>query len=411
MRAVNIWKEMKPASLRRLALAAFLLFSAVGLITILAESELRPHPWSFVCVQTAACGGMAASFLLFPRKRWWASFLIIAFWCAVLVMNSGGLSFVYNEDGFRVRLGSDIGATDVKTVVRHPEAPLLLTPVELDAIYVQRGIVGTAAMGFLVVGYMAFIRVFRMEARERARLEAEVAIAREIQQSLLPRSEVNASWCRVSGLTLPMTEVGCDYFDVMQLPGEMIAVAVADVTGHGVGAGILSAMTKSAFHSELGHDPSPDRVLRNINRTLFRLSDRKTFVTFAYLLLERSGGRSTVSTAGHPPVLHRNGRTGNVIEIRTAALGLGMQEDTLFTSAEIPSAPGDAYLLYTDGALELANRYGEQFGIERLIRCFESLHGEPEEICAGIISELRAFSDNEEFRDDVTLVCVTVSGS
>src|ERR1700690_2958888 len=90
---IDIWKEMKPASLRRLALAAFMLFGVVGLLSVLMESELRPHPWVFVCVEAAACGGLAASFLLFPKKRWWVSLLIIAFWCGVLVMNSGGLSW------------------------------------------------------------------------------------------------------------------------------------------------------------------------------------------------------------------------------------------------------------------------------------------------------------------------------
>ena len=408
---VSIWKEMKPASRRRLALAAFLVFSVLGLISILMESELRPHTWVFVVVQTVSYGGVAATIVMALKRRWWVIALIVAFWMGILIMNSGGLNFVFGDEGFRVYLGSAMGSVDEPKGTKRPQEDLKLTSEELNAIYTQRGVIGTAAIVLLAFGYGSFIKLVRMEVRERARLETEVTIARDIQQSLLPQSEMSSSWCEVAGLTVPMTEVGGDYFDCVQLPGEMIAVAIADVTGHGVGAGILSAMTKSSFHSELEHDSSPELVLRNLNRTLHRLSDQKTFVTFAYVRLARRGGKAAISTAGHPPVLHRDGRTGKITQVRTAALGLGMREETPFSSIEIPCLPGDRLLLYTDGALELTNRQGEQFGIDRLAAFFQAREGEPREICASIISELRAFSNNEEFRDDVTLVCMTLSSS
>jgi stage II sporulation SpoE-like protein len=408
---ISIWREMKPASLRRFALAAFLLFSVLGLLSILTESDLRPHPWAFVIVQTGAYGGLAASLVLSPKKRWWATLLIISFWGAVLVMNSGGLSFVLNDEGFRVHLGKSMGAAGGVAAAGRPGEPHLLSAPELDAIYTQRAIVGTAAIVLLIFGYISFIRVVRLEVRERSRLETEVTIARDIQQSLLPQTPVKTSWCEAAGLTVPMTEVGGDYFDCVSLGGDILAVAIADVTGHGVGAGILSAMTKSAFHSELEHDSSPDVVLGNVNRTVHRLSDEKTFVTFAYVRLDRKSGRAAISTAGHPPVFHRDAKTRTITQLRTAALGLGMREDTPFSSIEVPCLPGDRLLLYTDGALELTNRNGEQFGGDRLSAFFQSSEGGPADLCAGIIKELRAFSNDEEFRDDVTLVCIALSSA
>jgi sigma-B regulation protein RsbU (phosphoserine phosphatase) len=170
-------------------------------------------------------------------------------------------------------------------------------------------------------------------------------------------------------------------------------------------------MTKSAFHAELEHDPSPQEVLRNVNRTLNRLSDDKTFVTFAYVLLDRKGGTAAIATAGHPPVLRRDGRTAEISQIRTPSLGLGLRPDAAFGSVTVQAGPGDSFLLYTDGALELTNRAGEQFGIERLTASFRSRTGGPEEVCAGIVSDLRAFSGSEEFYDDVTLVSIHVSSS
>jgi serine phosphatase RsbU (regulator of sigma subunit) len=404
-KAFDIWKEMKPAALRRVGLAVFLMFGVLGPLTILMESELRILSWSFVAVQTLACGGMAASIILFGRKRWWMVLVVILVWIGVLGLNSGGLGLNFSDKGMRVELNG---------IDRQVESPrtdkgVVLSAEELNAIYTQRGAIGVVAIALLSLGYAMFIRVVRAEIRQRARLETEVRIAQEIQQSLIPASELHTPWVSIAGTMLPATEVGGDFFDVIQLSPEVVAVAVADVAGHGVGAGILSAMAKSALHSQLQHDPAPVSVLQNLNATIYEVSGEKMFVTFAYLLLDRSKRTATVATAGHPPLLRLPNGSANVELLRTASLGLGMRRDAAFSSLTLAWEPGDRFFCYTDGLLEASNAAGEQYGLERLQSAFLRRAGTPAQVCAGLTAELKEFTGAEVFLDDLTAVCVALT--
>jgi len=402
-KAYELWKQMKPAALRRLALAVFLVFSVLGPLMILMESKLEPVRWNFVLVQTIGCGGMAASIILFGRKRWWITFLIVCFWSAVLVFNGGGLSLQFDEhESFRVRLN---GPGNVKplTVISQP---VTLSPEELDALYVQRGSIGILAIALLASGYISFVRVMRSEVKERARFETEINIAKDIQQSLLPNSPVSTSWYSAAGTAIAATEVAGDFFDIIELSEDRFAVAIADVAGHGIGAGILSAMTKSALRSQLRHDASPVSVLKNLNATVYEISEEKMFVTFAYVLVDRTTRSMSLATAGHPPILFKQADTTTLEQLRTIGLGLGIQSQSRYIALQRTFQAGDSLLLFTDGIVEAMNTKDEQFGNERLHNMFAASHGSPVEVCSRITSELEAFIGSKVFQDDVSLVCV-----
>ena len=397
---------MKPPALRRLALAVFLVFSVLGPLMILMESKLEPVRWIFVLVQTIACGGMAASIVLFGRKRWWITFLIVCFWSAVLIFNGGGLSLQFDEhERFRVRLNGP-GNDEPLTIISRP---LTLSPAELDALYVQRGVIGIFAVTLLASGYVSFIRVMRSEVKQRARFETEINIAQNIQQSLLPGSPVSAPWYSAAGTAIAATEVAGDFFDIIQLSPESFAVAIADVAGHGVGAGILSAMTKSALRSQLRHDASPVSVLDNLNATVYEVSEEKMFVTFAYVLVDRTTHSISLATAGHPPVLFKKANATSFEQLRTVGLGLGMQSQSRYTSLQRTFQAGDRLLLFTDGIVEAMNPDQEQFGIERLHNVFLASDGPPSEVCGRITSEVEKFVGSKLFQDDVSLLCVKFS--
>jgi len=142
IRAIDVWREMSFPALLRSGLAAFLLFGALGLVSVLIESSIRVFDWQFVVVQAVAAGGMAGSIVLLGRRRWWFTVLLVIFWNAVLVFNGGGISFVFSQgEGMRVHLGRSIGARGDTPAL--PERAIL-TPGQLDAVYVQRGTVGAA---------------------------------------------------------------------------------------------------------------------------------------------------------------------------------------------------------------------------------------------------------------------------
>jgi serine phosphatase RsbU (regulator of sigma subunit) len=403
VKAFELWKAMSPRMLWRLAAAVFFMFSILGPLSILMESSIRTVDWGFVVVQCVGCGGLAASVVLMARRRWWFVLLVVVFWLAVIVLNAGGLSFLFGKEGFRVVLGNEMGVRDKPSAT----GSLTLLPEQLRAIYAQRGVLGVLAIALLVAGYIMFIRVMRAEVQQRSRLETEVRIAREIQESLLPAAALDTPWCAAAGNALPATEVGGDFFDIIPLPGDAVAFAIADVTGHGVGAGILGAMTKSALRSQLVHGADPRDVLANVNATLAQLSDQKTFVTFAYVLVDRPSGTVRYGTAGHPPVLLVRGAASE--PLRTVNLALGMRADAGFATASFAYQPGDRLVLYTDGILEAANSRGEEFGADRLRRCVEQGPAEPRELCAALLKELSGFAGTPSFQDDVSVLAIRLS--
>ncbi len=395
---------MAPRTLRRFALAAFLTFSVIGLVSVLIESSIRVFPWDFVAMEAFAFGAMAGCIVLFGRRHWWVTMAIIAFWIGVMMLNGGGLSFVFSEkEGLRVRLEGPL----------HP-APSLMTgnqtvapgASDLDGVYVQRAIIGTAIIAFLGLGYALFVNVIGGQVRSRARLEAEVQIAQDIQESLLPEETIETPFCSICGKTLPTNEVGGDYHDIVELRDGRIAIAIADVTGHGVGAGIISAMTKSAFHLQLDHDVTPISVLTHLNRTLYEVSDEKTFVTFAYAIIDPHRKAIHVATAGHPPVLHRSIASGVATSVRSRNPALGMQREVRFVPGEtIHYGPGDLLLFYTDGVPEATNAKGEQFGDSLLQQFFEKATGTPRQLLDALLGELRLFTGRKDgFDDDVSVV-------
>ena len=398
-----IWKEMTPRSRRRLAVAVFLMFSVMGPLTVLMESKLHIVSWEYIIIQTIACGALASGIILFA-PRGWLIFLSSIFWTAVIFLNSGGISIVDNGGKVQTHLGSspvyDIQPTELQIKS--------LTPDMLDAIYEQRTIFGLISIALIAVGYARFIVVIRDEVQERSRLSAEMTITKNIQQSLLPSKDFKNDWCNIAGLTLPATEVGGDYFDFVKLTDSKIAVLIADVAGHGVESGILSAMTKSAFYSELQHDPNPEKLLVGLNNTLFDVSVEKMFVTAALILLDSESKKAYVATAGHPPIFYRKKSTGLVYDFRVTNLALGLKKDSVFAQREIPFASGDSFLLYTDGVVEASDGQNEQFGADRLRQLFLKRERSPADMCTEILEQLKAFSRKENYSDDVTVVCIRI---
>ncbi|MFI5251931.1 MAG: PP2C family protein-serine/threonine phosphatase [Bacteroidota bacterium] len=400
---VGIWWSMKPSSLRRLAFAVFLVFSVLGPLEILMESHMKVLSWGFIIIQTVISGSFAASIIL-TIKRKILFFSSIIFWSLLLVLNARGLFFTFNESGLEMHIERNL-----QQPIDSPARPLNLSADEVSSIYTQRTMVGVLAIMLLSAGYAAFIYVIRQEIGQRMRLETEVKIAQEIQTSLLPSPNLSTGWCDASGVMNPAAEVAGDYFDMIQVSEYQVAIVVADVTGHGVGAGILSSMTKSALRLQLQHDPSPAMVLKNLNTTLFDLSNEKTFVTCAYGLFDHRAKTVSLSTAGHPPILRHEKSSNTLKQIRTSNPGLGMRREGEFAETQIPLQSGDSYLFYTDGVTEAMNAKNDQFGGAKLEQIVAQDFTSAQTLCDRIQSELTAFTGSKSFQDDVTVVGVRIS--
>ncbi|HEX7572218.1 MAG TPA: SpoIIE family protein phosphatase, partial [Bacteroidota bacterium] len=320
----NIWKPMLFRTRAGLAAAVFLIFGTIGpLSSLLTPPDQTLHPLKIVIV-TIASGGISGCMILFGSRK-----ILLVLSLALCL----GVLFTVDPivEGLAARPTPSL---------KGPDGSVTLTRMQLDNFRDQRTVVAAGGIVLLSLGYVMFIVLLTSEGRLRARLEAEMSIARRIQQTLIPSSGLATGRAEAAGMTVPASEVGGDYFDFLELPDGRLAVFAADVAGHGVGAGILGAMTKSAFRAHIVHDPSPASMLRFLNATLAGLVERKMFITAAYLLLDAAHGSARIATAGHPALL-RVDVHGSIDEMRTPSLALGMDRNATFTELDIPCASGD----------------------------------------------------------------------
>lgn len=384
-----IWNYMSPAALRRLALAVALIFATLGPLQTLMEPVLNEFTWMRLSYITFLSAGMAASIILFGKK-FLPLLLVIALFTALMI------AAALVEGEWRSRPPAKTEA-------------ITLTPAQLSEQRNQRFGITMLGIFFVAAGYGMFIYVFGKEVDKRARLEAEINLAQNIQKSLLPSSPMQTTWYEVAGLSAPATEIGGDYFDILPLSQNEVMVVIGDVAGHGIGAGILAAMTKSALRCQIEHEFSPRQVLENLNKTLYHLSEKNVFVTFACILLKKNEGLMKLATAGHPPVFHYCAGTKQVHALRTLGLGLGLTLETPFDEMEIAWQANDKLLLYTDGIIEASNKSGEQFEEERLRACWlENLSLPVHAMCEAVLKSVREFGGNEALQDDATVVSIVV---
>ena len=385
---------MEQKDLRRLALAVFFLFGTIGPLTMLMNSSVLPGSWFMLIYLTVLSGALSACIILFIRKP--------VLFIASMIVIVGAMMAEYQVEQFffgRVEESRILTANHLFT----------FTQQEIDRIDVRRPLFGVIAIFLLSAGYSLFLRVVGEETKKRARLETEVAVARRIQQSLQPSTAFKTDWCEAAGITVPATEVGGDYFDMIKISDDEAVIVIADVSGHGVGAGILSAMTKSALHTELHHTTVPAELMFNLNNAVYQVTDKKMFVSFAYLLLDKRTMTAHVATAGHPPIFLIQKSDGAIIEIRTPNLALAVQASTQYTERAVHVNHGDVLILYTDGITEAMNDKGEQFGADRLKELISNTErGSSEALSNSIMASVRTFAIKREFADDATIVVVRV---
>lgn len=240
--------------------------------------------------------------------------------------------------------------------------------------------------------------------RQRQRLEQELHIAREIQQALLPRGFRDFPYFAVTGIHTPCHAVGGDYFDVFPLSDDRTAILVADVSGKGLGAALLTTMLQGALSGmTLGTDPV--RVFNHINRFLCEHSDVGRYATMFFGILDRTGQLQYVN-AGHPsPLILRRGEVSELI--REGSFPIGLIPEAQFMAAEARLEPGDTLALFSDGVTEAMNPNEELFGVPRLIDVLSGQHDIPlDQLQKAVLESIESFTRGASQADDITLLLV-----
>jgi sigma-B regulation protein RsbU (phosphoserine phosphatase) len=240
--------------------------------------------------------------------------------------------------------------------------------------------------------------------RERQRLEQEINIARDIQQALLPRNFPDSPNFAVTGVNFPCLSVGGDYFDVFPLSDGRTAFVIADVSGKGLGAAILTTMLQGALSGmTLGTDPA--RVFNHVNRFLCDHSELGRYATVFFGILNQDGHLEFIN-AGHPsPFLIRRGAAEEAFT--EGSYPVGLVPEAQYTAACLKLEPGDTLVLFTDGVTEAMDPDDQLFGVPRLKQL---LTGQPEcpleRLQKCVLEAVENFTRGARQADDLTLLIV-----
>ncbi|MGB8099835.1 MAG: SpoIIE family protein phosphatase [Terracidiphilus sp.] len=240
--------------------------------------------------------------------------------------------------------------------------------------------------------------------RERQRMEQELEIGRNIQQGLLPQGLRDFPHLEVAGIQYPCQEVGGDYFDVFSMSEERTAFLIADVSGKGLGAALLTTMLQGALSGmTLGVEPA--KVLRHINRFLCEHAVVGRYATLFFAILDRAGVLEFIN-AGHPAPLLLRGDTISEL-YKEGSFPVGLVEEAEFTSMRTQLEPGDTLVLFTDGVTEAQDSGKQLFGYERLQQAAVGGSGKTMgELQQSILDAMAGFCRGAEAADDVTLLIV-----
>jgi phosphoserine phosphatase RsbU/P len=261
----------------------------------------------------------------------------------------------------------------------------------------------------LALGYVVAERIFSDGSRLVA-IENELAIAREIQTSILPTGIPEIESLRISAAYLPMTAVAGDFYEFIPVDPHRVGFLVADVSGHGVPAALIAAMIKVAMQSLVHCAHQPREVLCGLNRVLSGQL-RAQLVSAAYLWLDMENGSALYSAAGHPPLLCW--RQGRLERIESNGLLIGIMPDSDYPVCELPLGLGDRFLLYTDGVVEPENASGDSFGDSELedIVCRNQSRS-PSQLSDDLLTSVRRWQPaSVTQQDDITLIVIDITQS
>jgi len=394
--ALFAWRELSLGKLRLFIQLEIYIGSAIAVLGIGTFILGGPaNRWIFYNNLLAAVGTpVLLAVMLVPR---FSRFLVMP---NHRVLVTGALIFA-----------SEVLYTNLGTVLRYRPLPLL------DSL--------GFAIFLLSLGYVALQILFTNERRLFS-IETELDTARQIQSSILPTSVPEIANLRIATSYCPMTAVAGDFYQFIRTDNDHLGILVADVSGHGVPAALISSMLKVAMQSVVGFADDPARLLGGLNRILSSEASGQ-IMSAAYLWIDTREHKALYSAAGHPPLLCWRTGNGELERIESNGLLFGISPNAVYPVCTVAMEPSDRFLLYTDGVTETENAVGEAFGDRRLEEVVRAHPMQPAaELSRHLLAELRKWRSaaggrqdkgrnsngrhdhEEDLQDDITLIVVDV---
>jgi hypothetical protein len=383
LRASTRWKHFRAVPLKRLWVlmtAVFLLFSVIGFYIDLNLSK-GEMPYA-VAVAIAITSGLNAVLWIVVLSRLSRLFLI-----SLIVLQ-------FFNSSFHTLLANWM----IRTFNLRP------VPSETGIHFAS-----TATMCVIIVSYVFFIAYIRREGVESFRMQNELELAHRIQKTLVPPVTLRSAPFDVYGISCPSDKVGGDLVDALHLSdGDAIAY-LADIAGHGLQAGILMGMLKTAVRTALldagGREPHRTLpvLLDRLNTVLPEVKEAHMYATFAGFRLGADGS-VFYALAASPPVLHWHDAERLLSHTAEPQLPLGLLPVPRFDGEMLQTASGDLVVVATDGILEVCNKRGEEYGVERVKEVIAAnVRDSLPELAGKILASVRKFGGQ---LDDQTILIV-----
>jgi sigma-B regulation protein RsbU (phosphoserine phosphatase) len=240
----------------------------------------------------------------------------------------------------------------------------------------------------------------------RERLETEVQLARQIQQTFIPHSLPEYPGWQLAARWRTARQVGGDFYDVIELPNHCLGLFIADVADKGVPAALFMALTRTLVRAAVLETDSPADALRRVNDLLVPDTQQGMFVTAFYAVLNRETGDFTYVNAGHNPPLWMHGDGSEIQRLTRTGVALGVAENLPMYEKTIRLSIGDYVLLYTDGVTEAFSLEGDLYGEPRLTDAVRQPHESANHLLEVVEASLTDFITTAPLSDDLTMLAL-----
>jgi sigma-B regulation protein RsbU (phosphoserine phosphatase) len=279
-------------------------------------------------------------------------------------------------------------------------------PTLSDAAALKRRVV-VDAIGILagtIIGYRWFAAFILTEGVATVRMQTELSLAHGIQATLVPVVSLRTARFEAYGKSMPSAEMGGDLIDTIESDGSLLAY-VADVSGHGLAAGQLMGMLKTAIRVSRQLGQPPVATLESADRVLPAVKEPNMYATLALLCFDGSS-EAEYALAGHPPILHYRALAGDTARLSMEQFPLGLLPGGRYLSQRVTYAAGDLFLMLTDGISEVPNANDEEFGLARLEQLKVHNSARPlQQLYEFIMNDVRQHGTQQ---DDQTLLLLRV---
>jgi phosphoserine phosphatase RsbU/P len=239
----------------------------------------------------------------------------------------------------------------------------------------------------------------------RRNLERDLEAARLTQQALIPQKPLQLPGWEIASCFRPVIQVGGDIYGWLRMADERILFWIADATGHGASAALLTTLTKLLFNYGSSEEANPVAIMNAVNNDFRSIFGARQFMTAMCVALDPQTGRATVIGAGHPPLLVARAN-GERELVWSSAPPLGLADRTQFSESIVDLAPGDLFLLYTDGLFGIDRNRSGRTSPDRLLGELDPTTPALDALLVSLVKQSGVAEMNAEGADDIAAIAI-----